>query len=65
MSLSYYMLLPTIIYMNEFLDRISIKSGLVLAMSLLVILALGSRGGAIMCIGIFTILKLIKQIKKI
>jgi len=64
MSLSYYMLLPAIIYMNEFLDKISIKSGFVLVVSLLVILALGSRG-AIMCIGIFTLLKIIKQIKNI
>lgn len=58
------MLLPAIIYMNEFLDKISIKSGFVLVVSLLVILALGSRG-AIMCIGIFTLLKIIKQIKNI
>lgn len=64
MSLSYYLLLPTIIYMNEFFDRISIRNGLVLAISLLVILALGSRG-AIMCAGVFAILKLIKKIKNI
>lgn len=62
MSLSYYMLLPNIIYMNKFLDRISLKSSVILGISLLVILALGSRG-AIMCIGVFIILKLIRKLK--
>lgn len=64
MSLSYYMLLPTITYMNEFLDRISIKRGIILGISLLVVLALGSRG-AIMCIGVFIVLKLIRKMKNI
>ena len=64
MSLSYYMLLPTIIYMDDFLDKISLKSGLVVAISLIVILALGSRG-AILCAGIFVILKALKSFKTI
>ncbi|MBU5427910.1 O-antigen ligase family protein [Tissierella pigra] len=64
MSLSYYMLLPTIMYMNEFLDKVSLKGGVILGVSLLVILALGSRG-AIMCIGVFAILKLVRKIKKL
>lgn len=62
MSLSYYMLLPAIVYMNDFIDDISMKNGLFLVISLLVILALGSRG-AIMCIGVFTILKAIRSLK--
>lgn len=56
MSLSYYMLLPAIIYMNEFMEKTSFKSGVALLISFLVILSLGSRG-AIMCIGVFIILK--------
>lgn len=62
MSLSYYMLLPSIIYMNEFLNSMSVKKFITLTISLIVILALGSRG-AIMCIGIFTILKLLPKLK--
>ncbi len=64
MSLSYYMLLPAIMYMNDFLNNISLKVGAALAVSLLVILSLGSRG-AVLCIGVFTILKLIKNLKKV
>lgn len=64
MTLSYYMLLPTILYMNKFLDKISLKNGIILLISLIVILALGSRG-AIMCTGVFVILKLVKSINKI
>jgi len=64
MSLSYYMLLPSIIYMNDFLDKMHLKSGVILGVSLLIILALGSRG-ALMCIGAFAILKLIKQVSRL
>lgn len=62
MSLSYYMLLPTIIYIDEFLEKVTFKSTIILVISLIIILALGSRG-AIMCVGVFVILKLV-TIKK-
>ncbi|MBU5294113.1 O-antigen ligase family protein [Anaerosalibacter bizertensis] len=58
MPLAYYMLLPTIVYMDELLEKFSFKSLFISMMSLFVILALGSRG-PIMCIGVFTILKVI------
>lgn len=64
MSLSYYMLLPAIVYINEFFDKITIKNSAIFGISLLVILALGSRG-AIMCLGVFAILKLIRNLKNI
>jgi hypothetical protein len=60
MSLSYYMLLPAIVYMDEFLDKFTIRSMLITSLSLLIILALGSRG-AIMCIGLFIALKLVNM----
>ncbi len=64
MPLSYYMLLPTIVYIDEFLDNFNIKSVLIVLVSLFIILALGSRG-PIMCIGVFIILKVINTRKKI
>lgn len=64
MSLSYYMLLPAIIYMNEFMEKTSFKSGVALLISFLVILSLGSRG-AIMCIGVFAILKFPKSLRNV
>lgn len=64
MSLSYYMLLPAIMYMNNFIDNKTIKNLVFLGTSLVIITALGSRG-AIMCFGAFTILKLVKGMKKI
>lgn len=64
MSLSYYMLLPSIMYMNDFIEEKSINSIVLLTITLTIIFALGSRG-AIMCFGVFTILKAIKSIKNI
>lgn len=59
MALSYYMLFPAIIFLDELLERYSFKALLVSVISLIVILAFGSRG-AIMCITVFVILKLIR-----
>jgi hypothetical protein len=59
MSLSYYMLLPTIMFLDELLERFSIKLLLFTSISLLVILALGSRG-AVLCIIVFVFLKFIR-----
>ena len=60
MSLSYYMLLPTIVYMDEFLETLTLKSVLIVLISLFIIIALGSRG-PILCVGVFTILKIIQM----
>lgn len=64
MSLSYYMLLPAIIYLNDIIDRKKIKSGLIFIVSLLIILSLGARG-PVMCVGVFVILKFISTLKDI
>lgn len=64
MALSYYMLLPTIVYMDEFLEKFTVRSIIIVLISLIIILALGSRG-AIMCFGVFVILKLITTKKKL
>lgn len=59
MSLSYYMLLPTVIFLDDLLDKLSLKAFLISLISILVILALGSRG-ALLCIVFFVVLKLIR-----
>jgi hypothetical protein len=64
MALSYYMLLPGIINMYKFIINKSASSMIKVIVSLLIILALGSRG-AIMCFAAYTILSTIKNMKKI
>lgn len=64
MALSYYMLLPTILFLDELLDRFSLKALFITCFSLLIILAIGSRG-PILCSGIFIILKLIRPASKL
>lgn len=64
MALSYYMLLPTILFLDELLDRFSLKALFITCISLLIILAIGSRG-PILCSGIFIILKLIRPVSKL
>jgi hypothetical protein len=59
MSLSYYMLLPTIIFLDELMNKFSLKSLFLFIISFFVILALGSRG-AILCIIVFIALKLVR-----
>lgn len=63
MSLSYYMLLPTIMFIDELFDKLSFIVIFLTMISLLVILALGSRG-AILCILIFVVLKFLRQNSK-
>jgi hypothetical protein len=63
MSLSYYMLLPTILFLDELLDKFSLKTLVLVGISLLIILALGSRG-AILCVIVFIILKFIRPNSK-
>lgn len=64
MSLSYYMLLPTIMFIDELFDKLSLGVFLFTLVSLLVILALGSRG-AILCSVVFIVLKLIRPNSKL
>lgn len=64
MSLSYYMLFPAIIYMDELFDKLSIKVVLLELVSLSIILVLGSRG-PLLCIIMFVLLKLIRLKLKI
>lgn len=64
MSLSYYMLLPAIINLYKNTIKISTSSIVKFITSLLLIIALGSRG-AIMCLGVYIIFLIIKNNKKI
>jgi hypothetical protein len=57
MSLSYYMLLPSIIYLDFLLYQFSLKNLFYLPLSLIIILTLGSRG-PILCFIIFGILRI-------
>ncbi len=59
MTLSYYVLLPTLVYLDEVINKFSAIKFMKFIISLLIIISLGSRG-AIICIVIFTILKLFK-----
>ncbi|WP_338449975.1 O-antigen ligase family protein [Niallia oryzisoli] len=59
MSLSYYILLPAILFTDKFFDKFSLKALLCAFLSVMVILALGSRG-AILCIAVFMVFNLIK-----
>jgi len=56
MSLSYYMLLPTILFLDELMDKFSFKMLILIGLSLLVIISLGSRG-SLLGIAVFSILK--------
>jgi hypothetical protein len=64
MSLSYYMLLPSVIFLDELLDKFSLRIFIYTVISLMVILALGSRG-AILCILVFVFLKIIRTESKL
>lgn len=59
MSFAYYMLLPTIIFINRLFEKLSVESIIFSFISFFLILALGSRG-PILCIFVFIILKFIK-----
>lgn len=56
MSLSYYMLLPALLFLDKLMERFSLKTFIPLILSLLIILSLGSRG-AILCILVFIFFK--------
>ncbi len=55
MTMSYYMLLPTITFLKELFDRYSLKHLLLSTISIFLMLAIGSRG-AIMCLAVYILL---------
>jgi len=64
MPLSYYLLLPALMFIDEFLDRPSLKDIVFAFLLIVLILAVGSRG-PIMCILVFIMLKLIGPRKRL
>ena len=64
MSLSYYMLLPAIIFLNELISRVNVHNFLLASISIFIILALGARG-PLLCIAVFIILRLLKPLEKL
>lgn len=63
MSLSYYLLLPTIIYLRLHFETYRVKYLILSALSVLLIFAIGSRG-AIMCLGVYIIFYYLINMKK-
>lgn len=63
MTFSYYMLLPSIVFIDEYLDRKRLRSFLFAFITFLLILALGSRG-PVFCIFVFLFLKLARRYSK-
>lgn len=64
MTLSYYMLLPMIIYLDELMDGFSIHILIRAFVSFIIIVSIGSRG-AILCIIIFIFLKYVRAYQKL
>lgn len=64
MALSYYMLLPTIVFMDNLYEKFSWINFVFMIISILIILAYGSRG-AILCLLVFFVIHLIKDKKKL
>ena len=62
MSLSYYMLLPSIIFVDRFIEDLKLKHLSLFILSISIIILIGARGPLI-CIAVFYILKLIKNRK--
>lgn len=60
MAFSYYMLLPSIIFIDELLEKFSLKALIIAMISIAIILAIGARG-TILCILVFVLLKLMKS----
>lgn len=57
MPLSYYILMPTIIFLDQLMEKYTLNSLILSSISLLIILSFGSRG-ALLCI--FILLKLLR-----
>lgn len=64
MTLSYYMLLPMIMFLDNLIDKFSFKNLIFAITSILITISIGSRG-AILCIFIFGILKILRNNIKI
>lgn len=58
MPFSYYMLFPAIIFIDELFNKFTLRTAICVFISLLIILALGSRG-AVLCVAVFVFLKLL------
>ncbi len=59
MSLSYYLILPAVMFIDDFIDRPRLANIVFALLSIVLILAIGSRG-PIMCITVFVMLRLIR-----
>ena len=59
MPFSYYMLLPAIMFLDRLMDKFSVRMSVFSILSVVIILALGSRG-PILCIVVFIVLKFFK-----
>lgn len=57
MSLSYYMLLPAIVFLDELFEKFCLKKLIFFILLMIIILSLGSRG-PVVCIFVFSFLKL-------
>lgn len=64
MSLSYYLLLPAVMFIDESLDRPGLANIVFAFLSIVLILAIGARG-PILCIMVFIILKLVRPRKRL
>jgi len=62
MTLSYYLLMPSLLYLYKFLNEVSVKYFIAFLLSFISILLLGSRG-PILCIAVYTITYLINNIR--
>lgn len=63
MTISYYMLLPTIVFLKEFFDKGLVKYLLLSIVSTIIMLSIGSRG-AIMCLASYVIMYQIINIRE-
>ena len=64
MALSYYMLLPALLFLGKVFDKGSIIFTIYFIIALIVILALGSRG-ALLCITVYAILRVVSPRQRI
>ena len=64
MSLAYYMLLPSLTFLDKLFEKFSVKYSFSFILSLLVIILLGSRG-PLFCITMFFFLRIFRSFKKI
>lgn len=64
MSFSYYMLVPAIVFLNDFFDKGSFWSLVLSVVSTFFIVAIGSRG-PVMCITVFVAMRLIRPPRKL